>query len=76
VRENSASEVLGVSMYDAIKAFGSRRVAEFDTTGKKPDDTAREIIDTLKKKLPRRKGVVDWLSIVSENDDIQRFFQY
>lgn len=76
VRENTSSEILGVSQYDAIKAFGKRKVAEFDTTGKKPDETAAEIMATLKKKLPRRTGVVDWLSLVSEENDIQRFFEY
>lgn len=76
VLENASSEILGVSMYDAIKAFGKPKVAEFDTTGKTPAQTASEIIDTLKKKLPRRKGIVDWLSLVSEKDDIKRFFEY
>lgn len=76
VRENTASEILGVSLYDAIKTFGKRKVAEYDTTGKKAEQTAAEIIDTLTKKLPRRTGVVDWLTMVSENDDIKRFFEY
>ena len=76
VRENTSSEILGVSQYDAMKAFGKRKVAEFDTTGKKPDETAAEIMATLKKKLPRRTGVVDWLSLVSDENDIQRFFEY
>jgi broad-specificity NMP kinase len=76
VRENTSSEILGVSQYDAIKAFGKRKVAEFDTTGKKPDETATEIMATLKKKLPKRTGIVDWLSLVSDENDIQRFFEY
>src|SRR5574338_694975 len=32
VIENVSSEFLGVSMYDALKAFGRAKVAEFDTT--------------------------------------------
>lgn len=76
VLENASSEILGVSMYDAIKAFGRSKVAEFDTTGKTPARTASEIIDTLKKKKPRKTGVVDWLTLVSEKDDIKRFFEY
>jgi adenylate kinase len=76
VRENTSAEILGVSLYDSIKAFGKRKVAEFDTTGKKPDETAEEVMATLKKKMPRQTGVVDWLSLVSEKDDIQRFFEY
>lgn len=76
VHENVSSEILGVSMYDAIKTFGKSRVAEFDTTGKTAAATAKEIIDTLKKKRAKKTGVVDWLALVSEKDDIQRFFNY
>ena len=76
VLENTSSEILGVSMYDAIKTFGKPRVAEFDTTGKTPEVTASEIIATLKKKLPRKTGIVDWLTLVSEKDDIKHFFEY
>jgi adenylate kinase len=36
VRENLASEILGISLYDSLRTFGKRKVAEFDTTGKKP----------------------------------------
>ncbi len=76
VKENVSSEILGVSMYDAIKTFGKAKVAEFDATGKTSGQTAAEIMDTLYKKIPRRTGVVDWLALVSERDDIQRFFEY
>ena len=76
VRENVSSEILGVSLYDAIESFGKRKIAEFDTTDKRPEDTGGEIMETVKKKLPRRTGIVDWLSLVAEKDDIHRFFDY
>ena len=76
VRENVSSEILGVSLYDAIESFGKRKIAEFDTTDKRPEDTGGEIMETVKKKLPRRTGIVDWLSLVAEKDDIHRFFEY
>ena len=76
VLENVSSEILGVSMYDAIKAFGKPKVAEFDTTGRTPEQTASEIIRTLKKQVSRKTGIVDWLTLVSEKDDIKRFFEY
>jgi adenylate kinase len=75
VIENTSSEILGVSMYDAVKTFGKNKVAEFDTTGKSTEETANEVIETLKKKRPKRTGVVDWLTLVSERDDIKRFFE-
>jgi adenylate kinase len=74
VRENLASEILGVSLYDAIKRFGKRKVAEFDTTNRTPEQTAEEIIAALRKK-PKPAGI-DWLAEVSERGDMQKFFEY
>lgn len=74
IRENIASEILGVSLYDSIKTFGKRKVAEFDTTDKTPGQAANEIMRALRKK-PRSAGI-DWLSMVSEKGDMQRFFEY
>jgi adenylate kinase len=74
VRENLASEILGISLYDSLRTFGKRKVAEFDTTGKKPGQTADEIIAALHKK-PKLVGI-DWLILVSEKGDMQKFFEY
>ena len=74
VRENIASEILGTSLYDSLKTFGKRKVAEFDTTGKNPEQTADEILAALHKK-PKLVGI-DWLILVSEKGDIQKFFEY
>lgn len=76
-KENVASEVLGVTLYDALEVFGRRKVAEFDTTGRTPEQTADEIIlALLGKTKKRRAGSVDWLSLVSERGDIEKFFDY
>lgn len=74
VRENLASEILGVSLYDSMKTFGRRKVVEFDTTGKTPDQTAGEIMHALKRKP--RPIWIDWLTLVSERGDMQKFFEY
>lgn len=77
-RENVASEILGTALYDSLKTFSRRKVAEFDTTGKSPNETAEEILASLQKK-PRSKPAnlgIDWLSLVSEKGDMRRFFKY
>lgn len=75
--ENIASEILGVSLYDSVETFGKRKVAEFDTTGKTPEQTAHEIMMfTLSKRLPRHTIGIDWLTIVSEHGDMQKFFEF
>lgn len=75
INENVSAEILGVLLYDAIKAFGKRKVAEFDTTNRTPEETADQIVATLQKKLPKKVGIVDWLAILSE-DEVQKFFAY
>jgi adenylate kinase len=77
-RENVASEILGTALYDSLKTFSRRRVAEFDTTGKSPNETAEEILAALQKK-PRSRPAsleIDWLNLVSEKGDMRRFFKY
>jgi adenylate kinase len=74
IRENLASEILGVSLYDSIKTFGKRKVVEFDTTCKAPDQTVGEILRALRKR-PMLAGI-DWLTLVSERGDMQEFFEY
>jgi adenylate kinase len=82
VRENVASEILGTSLYDSLKTFGKRKVAEFDTTGKAPEQTADEILATLQKNRKSRSRSrskllgIDWLILVSEKGDMRRFFKY
>jgi adenylate kinase len=78
VRANVASEILGTILYDSLKTFSRRKVAEFDTTGKSPHETAGEILSTLQKK-PRPKPAslgIDWLGLVSEKGDMRNFFKY
>jgi adenylate kinase len=80
VRENVASEILGTLLYDSLKTFGKGKVAEFDTTGKSPEETADEMLTALQKNTrskpkPKLLGI-DWLMLVSEKGDMRRFFKY
>lgn len=76
IRENVASEILGISFYDALKTFGKNKVIEFDATGKTPQQSAEEIVSLLQNKLKRKIGMVDWLSLVYEKGDAQKFLEY
>ena len=76
IRENVASEILGISFYDTLKTFGNNKIIEFDATGKTPQQSAEEIVLLLQNKLKHEIGIVDWLSLVYEKGDIQKFFEY
>ncbi|MGH9921626.1 MAG: adenylate kinase family protein [Nitrososphaerales archaeon] len=73
---NISSEIIGVCLYDAIKRFGRNKVAEVDSTAKKAENVANQIISIVNGKSKRSVGKVDWLSLIVKNDDLQRFFMY
>jgi adenylate kinase len=76
IRENVASEILGISFYDALKTFGKNKLIEFDATGKTPQQNAEEMVLLLQNKLRHEIGTVDWLSLVYEKGDVQKFLEY
>ena len=76
MKENIAAEVLGITLYDSVETFGKERVAELDTTGKTPEDIAKDIVSKLQKKSRKQIGIIDWLSLVYEKGDAQKFLEY
>jgi adenylate kinase len=75
MKENIAAEVLGITLYDSVETFGKERVAELDTTGITPEEIAKDIVSKLKKSR-KQIGIIDWLSLVYEKGDAQKFLEY
>lgn len=76
MKENIAAEILGITLYDSVETFGKERVAELDTTGKTPQDITKDIVSKLQKKSRKQVGIIDWLSLVYEKGDAQKFLEY
>lgn len=76
MRENIASEILGITLYDSLETFGRERVVELDVTGKTSKDIANDVISKLHKKSRKQIGSIDWLSLVYEKGDAQKFLEY
>jgi adenylate kinase len=76
IKENVASEILGIILYDSIQRFGKEKIAELDTTLSNPTEVCEKIISLLNGKTGRKIGVVDWLSMVYEKGDVGRFLEY
>jgi adenylate kinase len=76
MRENIASEILGINFYDSLETFGRERVAELDVTGKASKDIAKDVVSKLHQKSRRQIGSIDWLSLVYEKGDAQKFLEY
>jgi adenylate kinase len=75
-RENIASEILGITLYDSLKSFGKAKLAEIDTTGETPSETVAKIVSLLLGSSKARLGYIDWLSLVDRNHDVQKFLEY
>jgi adenylate kinase len=76
IRENVASEILGVILYDSVQCFGKEKIAELDTTQTTSTEICEKIISLIEGKTGRKIGVVDWLSLVNERGDVGRFLEY
>jgi len=74
VRENLESEILGISLHDAMKRFGKRKVSEFNTTNLTALQTAEEIISSIREKP--ESVWIDWLGEITERGDLKKFFDY
>ncbi len=74
IKENVGSEILGVIANDALKSFGKEKTFEVDTTEKTPELVLSEVNEIIKNK--KGGDVVDWLSLVAEKNDMNRFFDY
>lgn len=76
IRENVASEILGVILYDSVQCFGKEKIAELDTTQTTSTEICEKIISLIEGNTGRKIGVVDWLSLVNERGDVGRFLEY
>lgn len=74
--ENLSSEAIGVCLYDSLRSFGRRKVAEVDATSRKAGNVANEIISLARKKKKPSFGSIDWLSLIVRKGDMQQFFEY
>ena len=74
IAENLESEILGIITYDTIKKFGKNKSFQVDTSSKSISKVTKTITDILNGRS--KKEMVDWLSVVTEKKDLQKFFSY
>lgn len=72
---NLGSEILGVTLYDAINEFGPDKTFQIDTTSKSVSTVVKKI-ESLFTKHIFQEDEVDWLGLISEKNDLKRFFPY
>ncbi|HJJ23504.1 MAG TPA: AAA family ATPase [Nitrosopumilus sp.] len=69
--ENAGSEVLGVIAHDAMSKF-QEKVFQIDTSEK----SIKEVVKKVMTLISSNKGneEVDWLDLVTKNNDLKKFF--
>ncbi|MCE2615271.1 MAG: AAA family ATPase [Nitrosopumilus sp. (ex Thoosa mismalolli)] len=70
-RDNAGSEILGVIAFDAINQFEDK-VYEINVSDKKIPEVIEKIEDIISGKKDSEQ--VDWLELVTKNDDLKKFF--
>jgi len=73
VRENCAAEVLGVILGEALSRYGPGLVHELDAT-EGAEAAVGEALAVLSGEAEPSHGRVDWLSLVADRGDLDRFF--
>jgi len=74
IKQNAGSEILGIIANDSISSFGKNKTFEIDTTNKTPE----EVVEVVNKLIKNQKGgeTVDWLTLIEEKNEFNRFFDY
>ena len=74
IKENAGSEVLGVIANDSITSFGKEKSFEVDATDKTPEVILKRIQDIMNNQ--ENGDIVDWLKIIEEKNEMNKFFDY
>ena len=74
IKENSGSEVLGVIANDSITSFGKEKSFEVDATDKTPEVILKRIQDIMNNQ--ESGDIVDWLKLIEEKNEMNKFFDY
>ena len=73
--ENLGSEILGITLYDALKKFGPAKTHQIDTSLSSISKVVKRI-EMLFEKGKFQEDQVDWLGMISKKGDLKRFFPY
>jgi adenylate kinase len=73
IKENTGSEVLGIIMHDTIKKF-EEKAFQIDVSKKNIQQVVEKILEIISKKEGNEE--VDWLNLVTKNNDLEKFFTH
>ena len=71
IKENTGSEILGIIAHDATNQF-REKVFQINVSKKTISETVEKIIDLISG--DENDEVIDWLELVKNNNDLEKFF--
>ncbi len=69
--ENLGSEVLGIIAHDAKSKF-QEKVFQINTSGKSIQEVVEKVMTLISSNIGNEE--VDWLDLVTKNNDLKKFF--
>ena len=61
-------------MYDSLEKFGAEKTLQVNVTSKSIEEITKKVADIIQGEIFTEE--VDWLSEVSEKNDLEKFFAY
>jgi len=73
IRDNVGSEILGIIAYDAIIQFKAK-VVQIDVSTKSIAEVTEKVLNIIR--CEDTSEEVDWLELVTKQNDLEKFFAY
>ena len=73
IKENVGSEILGIITHDTIEKF-EEKVFQVNVSQKNIQTVVDEVLEIISKE--EGGEVVDWLNLVTKNNDLEKFFTH
>ena len=73
IKENTGSEILGVITHDTMEKF-EEKAFQIDVSEKNIEQVVEKVLQVISKKENNEQ--VDWLDLVTKNNDLEKFFTH
>ena len=73
IKENTGSEILGIITHDTIEKF-EEKAFQIDVSEASIEKVVKKVLEIISKKEVNEE--VDWLNLVTENNDLEKFFTH
>ena len=75
IKSNIVAEAIDVCLSDALDSYKKSKISEIDTSNKKPEQVAGELVSKFLNPKKREIGIVNWLQMMIEDDTLREFLR-